>query len=178
MVAVPNKEEQNMRVEEVKGELVIVDFDEMEAYKIACKIEKDGIEFYQRLLSKLTPENDKAKKILSFLLNEEYEHLKFFEESLFRLRQKKEEDSEDEDILTSMDYGIFSAYQNIKELQAILDEPAKALRLGIAIEEKSIKFYECCRGHVTSGEVKQELAVIIDEEAKHKEVLADMVSHM
>lgn len=160
-----------MRIEEVKGELAIVDFDEIEAYKIASKIEKDGIEFYQKLLKKLGAEDEKCEKIISFLIDEERAHLKFFEESLFRLRQKSPEltDNDEDDILTSMDYGIF---------KGIAQNPHEALRSAISIEEKSVKFYTCCKGHVQSAQAKQELQVIIDEEMKHREVLRDMLNHL
>lgn len=160
-----------MRIEEKEGRLTVVDFNEIDAYKIASKVEKDGIEFYQELLKKLGTEDEKCKKIISFLIDEERAHLKFFEESLFRLRQKSPEfaDNDEEDILYSMDYGIF---------KGIAHEPHQALKSAIAIEDKSIKFYECCKGHVQAAQAKQELQVIIDEEMKHREVLLDMLNHL
>lgn len=165
-----------MRIEEKGTELVIVDFDEIEAYKIAEKIEKDGIEFYQKLLDTVT--SPKSKEILNYLLKEEYAHLKFFGESIFRLRSKKEETSEDEDVLNSMDYGIFCLYENLDELKNILNNPKKAVRLGIVIEDKSTKFYESCKAHIESQAAKKELDVVIDEESKHRQMLEDMLNHL
>lgn len=160
-----------MRIEEKDGKLAIVDFNEIEAYKIALKIEKDGIDFYQKLLNKLGAENGKCRKIISFLIDEERAHLKFFEESLFRLRQKSPQasDNDEEDILSSMDYGIF---------KGAAQDPHEALRSAIAIEGASIRFYACCKSHVQAAQAKQELQVIIDEEAKHREVLVDMLNHL
>ena len=40
-----------MRIEEREGEIVISSFNELEAYKIATKIEKDGIDFYAKLIN-------------------------------------------------------------------------------------------------------------------------------
>ncbi len=42
-----------MKIEEREGKLVIVDFNELEAYKVASKIEKDGIRFYDNLIQKI-----------------------------------------------------------------------------------------------------------------------------
>jgi len=160
-----------MRIEEKDGNLAIVDFDEVEAYKIARKIEKDGIEFYRRLLAKTT--QAKAKDALKFLLEEEKGHLEFFEDRLQELEQKAGELTEDDDLLGSLDYGIFWPYQNIEELENIVDDPRKALKLGLVIEDKSLKFYQSCQGKVTSPEVREEIANIIREESRHKKILED-----
>lgn len=36
-----------MKVEEKNNKLVITDFNEIDAYKIAYKVEKDGLDFYK-----------------------------------------------------------------------------------------------------------------------------------
>jgi len=161
-----------MHIEEKDGSLVIVDFNELGAYKIACKIEKDGIDFYKKLSGKIT--QDKPKEILTFLLNEEKKHIKLFEELLFKMRQKKEDGFEEDDLLGTIDYGIFQPYQDSKELENILDNPKKALKLGLIIEDKSIKFYESCRDHVSVEETKKEISNIIQEERRHKQLLEDI----
>ena len=163
-------------VEEESGNLVITDFDEMEAYRIACKIEEDGIEFYKRLADKIII--DKTKQIIAFLLSQEEKHLKFFLECLSRLREKKEDLSEEIDLLSSMDYGIFQPYQSIAELDNILNQPRRALKLGIVIENNSIKFYAACKNNISSQEAKKRVALIILEETKHREILEDALNHL
>ncbi len=162
-----------MKVEDKKDKLVIVDFDEFEAYRIACKIEEDGLRFYEKFANRA--EDAGVTETLKFLLGEERKHLKFFEDSLSHLRQDKEDSAEDNDLLTSMDFGIFQPYQSITELEDILDDVPKALRLGVAIEDKSIKFYQACRQNVSADKAKSELDFVIEEEKKHKELLDNLL---
>jgi rubrerythrin len=166
---------ENMRIEEKNGELVIVDFNEVDTYRIACKIEEDGIHFYKKLLKRL--KSDKVCETLKFLLKEEAEHLKLLEESLFDAEEKREDEYEygEDDLLTSIDYGIFRPYENINEFEKILDDPKKALKLGVVIEEKSIKFYELCRSEVSDPKAKENLSEIIGEEKMHKKILEEMM---
>ncbi len=43
-----------MKIADQAGKLVITDFNEEEAYKIACNIEREGIRFYKKLMDKQT----------------------------------------------------------------------------------------------------------------------------
>ena len=165
-----------MRIEEKDGELVITDFNEVEAYKIACKIEKDGIEFYAKISGRV--KDDKIKRTLSFLLNEEKKHLKFFEGQFFKVREREGDSSEEDDLLSSIDYGIFQPYQGVNGLEDVLKNPPRALRLGLILEDKSIKFYEHCRDSVSKEETKQEIAKILEEEQSHKQMLEDIVNNL
>jgi rubrerythrin len=155
-----------MKIEAQGDKLVVVDFDVFDALRISCKIERDGMEFYQQLASSVAKQD--VKETLELLLGEEKKHLAFFEDSLQRLRDKKEDAGEEDDLLTTMDYGIFSSYPNATELEQILNDMQKAMRLGIAIENKSIQFYEACREKVSDSGTKEGLAHIIAEEKKHK----------
>ena len=161
-----------MRIEEKGGDLVIVDFNEFEAFKIARRIETDGIHFYQKLLERSSDE--KVKETLPFLLDEEKGHQLQFEKLLSELEQKKEDEFEEEGLLSGFDYGIFQPYQDIDQLDKILDTPSKALKLGFIVEDKTIKFYEVCKEHVMSDETKKAFDRIIEEEKKHKSLLEDM----
>ena len=158
-----------MKIQEIGGKLTVSDFDEFDAARIACKIEKDGILFYARLKEGISDAG--IKKSVEFLIDEEKKHLSFFEDTLDGLRQKKEDAHEDDDLLPSMDFGVFEPYQSIAELENIVTTPAKALRLGMAIEDKSIQFYDACRTLVSDADAKKGLAGIIAEEKKHKALL-------
>ncbi|MEW6008774.1 MAG: ferritin family protein [Candidatus Omnitrophota bacterium] len=162
-----------MKIEEKNGKLSIVDFDEIEAYKIASKIEQDGIDFYKSLAAKA--DSQQTKETLNFLIEEEKKHLKFFQNCLFPLRQDKGDLFEEDDLFKVMDYGIFIA-KNSEELKAIISKPKKALEFGLAIEDKSIKFYSSCRDFVGSSASKQEISKIIREEEKHKLLLQDLLN--
>ena len=165
-----------MRIEEKNGNLVITDFNELEAFKIASKIEKDGIHFYEKLAGRVT--SMRVRDTLNVLATQERDHLEFFEGELFKLRERQDDRFEEDDLLTSIDYGIFQPYQGIGELEKALDAPRKALRMGIIIEEKSIRFYESCRDRVSSRGTKEGLVRIIEEEREHKRLLEDMLDNL
>ncbi len=66
--------------EEMKDEMmhkVEATSDELEAFKIAMQMEKEGIEFYKKLLSEATSE--KEKTLLNTLIKEEEQHFDIFE---------------------------------------------------------------------------------------------------
>lgn len=155
-----------MKIQEKGGKFVIVDFNELEAYKIAIKIEKDGIDFYKKIFVNMQSKEIKEK--LEFLLNEEREHLKFFEECLFNAGQHIEDGFQEDDLLNYMDYGIFKPLKDLKKMAKKIDDIKKALRLGIAVEEKSIRFYEFCRDKVSLSGTKDELKNIIAQEKQHR----------
>jgi len=163
-----------MKIEEKGGNFVITDFDEFEVYRIACRIEKDGIDFYRRLSG--ATGDIKTKEALEFLLSEESKHLGFFEDCLTQMRQKGEDPSEDNDLIEAMEYGVFQPYQQMSKLESVVKDPAKAMRLGIAIEDKSIKFYSACREKVSSAETRGGLKKIIEEEEKHRELFTSIVN--
>ncbi|MDD5154964.1 MAG: ferritin family protein, partial [Candidatus Omnitrophica bacterium] len=73
-----------MKIQDKKDKLVIVDFDEFEAYRIACRIEEEGLQFYGKLAGSVG--DPKIAQTLNFLIGEEKNHLRFLEVSLSGLR--------------------------------------------------------------------------------------------
>ncbi|MGE5197585.1 MAG: ferritin family protein [Deltaproteobacteria bacterium] len=116
-----------------------------------------------------------VREILIFMLEEERKHLRFFDGLLDELRRDKEDIGEDDDLLTSMDFGIFKPYQGLKKSGGMIEDASKALGLGIAVEEGSIKFYQACKENVSSEDTRQELENIIAEEKKHKALFETML---
>lgn len=161
-----------MKIEEKADKLIITDFSDLEAYKIAVTIEKNGIFFYEKLAAQQIGEKD--KETILFLLGEERKHLKFFETLLNKVRSEKES-NEDEDLLESFDYGIFWPYENMEDVPGIVQDKAKALKLAALVENKSVEFYSKCRENVSAQETKRELEKIIEEEKKHKALFAAML---
>ncbi|UCG35746.1 MAG: ferritin family protein [Candidatus Omnitrophota bacterium] len=162
-----------MKIELKHGQFVITDFNEFEAYRIASKIEKDGMRFYSKLFE--CAKDAATKKALEFLIVEEKKHLNFFEDCIDKLRQVKEDTTEESDLLTTMDFGIFEPYQNMVEACKIVDDKKKAFNLGILVEERSVSFYETCKKHVSSSETKEALDNIIADEKQHKKELEKML---
>lgn len=158
-----------MKIEEKNGALVITDFNEFDAYRIAVAIEKDGMELYEKLLAlDLKPA---VRETLKFLKSQEGHHISIFEELLQQLRDAGEDTSEDNDLLTSMNFGIFEPYQSMEGLQDALTDIDKAVRLGLLFEKKSIAFYQACKEKVSSTQAAGELTAIIKEEQRHKALL-------
>ncbi|MFH1771729.1 MAG: ferritin family protein [Candidatus Omnitrophota bacterium] len=162
-----------MKIDDTPKGFIITDFNELDAYSIACKIEKDGIWFYSRLIDKI--DNKEAKKTLNFLIDEERKHLAFFENRLFEIRARSREDDKNKDLLGSIDYKIFYPYKDMKYLEVEIDKGIIALGLGLIVEDKSIKFYKACKNAVSSQKTKEELQNIIEEEDRHKYFLQSML---
>jgi len=165
-----------VKVEQWHDKLVVTDFDEFDACRIASKIEKDGIWFYEKLAQAV--KKPEVRETLNFLVQEEKRHIDFFENELQRLRSSGEDKNEDDDLLTSMDFKIFEPYQEIKDLPKFLENISNALRLGMAIEDNSVRFYQACEEKVSGYLAKQELIKIIGEEKKHKKIFEDMLRSM
>jgi len=155
-----------MRIEEKEGKLIITDFDELEAYEIASAIEKEGIRFYTELKNQQKDNN--VKEMLEFMVQDEKNHLKFFESARIDLEAKLERPDEDNDLAGSMNFGIFQPYKSIENLNDVINDNKKALKLGLVSEKKAINFYHECKNRVSSQETKKELEKIIFEERKHK----------
>jgi len=163
-----------MRIEEKEGRLVIVDFNELEAYKIADKIERDGIEFYTKLAQEA--DDEKLRSTLELMAGQERDHLKSFHERLEEIREERGDAFEEDDLLNYFDYGIFQPYRSMAELEKAIDSPRRALRLGIIVEDKSINFYSSCLGKIQSRNARKELSRILDEERRHKKTLEEMLA--
>jgi rubrerythrin len=166
-----------MRIEEKNGRFVIVDFQEIEAYKIALKIEEDGIEFYKNLLLYLGSQKS-LKENIDFLLGEELRHRKFFEKAIFDLRKIQEDLSEDNDLLNTLDYGIFKSYQGISDWNTVLKDPDQAIKFGLDIENNSLRFYDSCKMQIKDESSRKHLGLIIEEELRHKQILEDILSNL
>ena len=165
-----------MKIEEKNGEFIITDFNEAEAYKIASKIEQDGIDFYTKILDEATEPAVKEK--ISYLLNEEKKHLKFFQERLFEVSEDKADGFEEDNLLGYMEYEVFKPFLDAKDLPENIKDARKALNLGIIAENSSINFYLSLRDKATSSETKDELAVIIEEEKSHRELFEQLLNQI
>ena len=163
-----------MKITEKNGSLSIADFDEVDAYKIACRIEKDGIGFYSRLSQ--GQKDKKAKEAIDFLITEEQKHLNLFEKFVADVRARLDkEKNENEDLLASIDYGIFWPYQNMKNLDELMQDVRLAFKLAVLVEDKSISFYKLCAEQVSVPDVKAELLKIVEEEDKHKKLFMKLL---
>ena len=158
-----------MKIKDNGEEIQIYDFNVLEAFKIARKLEREGISFYKKLTE--AAKDPKVKEVLKYLLDEEEEHLQIFE----RMIEGEDPDSLDdsgEDVTDIVETGVFAMPDNNEELTADMD---KALELGITIERKSLAFYLEVLKHTESEEGKNALKKVIGEEEKHWEELKRLV---
>lgn len=107
-----------MKIVDQDGKLVVTDFNEEEAYQIACNIEKEGIRFYKKLKTKQT--DAKVREMLDFMINDEEKHLKFFESARNELQKQMDVEVEANDLIMSMDFGIFQPYESIEIWRRLL----------------------------------------------------------
>ena len=163
-----------MKIADRGGRLTITDFNEIEAYKIARKIERDGVNFYRKFSESV--KDASTKETLEFLIKEEDRHIRTFEALLFGLIDTREDTTEEEDLLEGIDYGIFRPYNDSKELESLLSEPSRAIKLAVILEGRSIDFYESCKQAVSSPQTKKEIAKIIEEEKRHKRLFEEILS--
>ncbi len=162
-----------MKIEIVGSEFVITDFNEVEAWKIACKMEKDGIDFYHMLLGAV--HDPDAKLVFEFMLDEEKLHLQSFMNKLEEMRQVPGEEFEDDNLLSCLEYCDFWAFIDAKSADKVITDVTIALEVGIKTEEDAIRFYETCLQHVASDGTKDALLQIIIEEKAHKNKLEAML---
>jgi len=157
-----------MKIKDNGEEIQIYDFNAVEAYKIARKLEKEGISFYKKLIGSV--KDPKVKEILIYLLGEERDHLQLFEKMLEREDPEALDDS-GENILDILDTKVFNLSKN-EEVTTDFDE---ALQLGITIEKRSLAFFLEMLKHTESEEGKNGLKKIIEEEKKHWDELKKLI---
>ena len=164
-----------MKITQKGDEFVITDFNEIEAYRIARKIEEDGLRFYEGIMSEV--DNEAVKDKIRILMSEERKHLRFFDDHLYKL-DPNAADFEGDNILNYMDYGIFEPYKDIEGLGKKLDDVKMALKLGIKVEDNSVKFYQSALDRVASEGAKEGLKDIIEEEKKHKQLFESILEEV
>ena len=153
-----------MKVKDTGEGIQIYDFNNVEALKIARKLEREGIKFYGRLLE--IAEDPKVKEALHYLRDQEEDHLRIFEKLLEREDDEALDDDGD-DLLESVADGVFLLPRE-QDLAADFDS---ALELGITIEKRSLAFYLEVVKYTESEEGKNTIKKIIAEERKHWEEL-------
>ena len=163
-----SREEGFMKIKNTGEEIQIYDFNAKEAFKVAIKLESEGISFYKKILD--IAKDPKVKEVLSYLLEEENDHLQLFEKMMEREDPEALDDS-GEDILDIVDTDVFNLPKDVP----LADDLDKALQLGINIEKRSLAFYLEIMKHTKSEEGSNALKKIIDEERKHWDELKRLI---
>lgn len=128
-----------MKVDFSGDEIKIYDFDELEAYRVARKLERDGVYYYTRMKEEvLKPE---IREVVEMLISDERRHLGLFEEKVEELCHEQDVVDEDETLADIVDSGVMDVLADSEQVGNILCNPQEALRLGISVEKRSIAFY-------------------------------------
>ncbi len=146
------------------GIISISGFSPVQAYKIAVKMERDGIVFYRGLLESV--KDQEAKGELDFLIKEEEGHLNSFQGLLSKEREQVGDAFEEDDVVDYIKSRVFDA--SLKKVKlSQMEHRHTALEEAMNMERRSIVFYEACLSESKDEKAKPAFRAIIEEEKKH-----------
>lgn len=141
-----------------------------EIFSIAVKIEENGERFYREALAGST--EPALKELFQWLADEEARHKNYFLEiktSLNALNGAPWDAQMGEAILQSVVKDRMFSLEEV-QVNSIKDEN-DLIRVGLELEEDSIKFYEIIVSFLDDAETVKHINEIIKEERKHAEYL-------
>lgn len=162
-----------MKVDFSGDEIKIYDFNELEAYRIARKLEADGIYYYSRMRDEIL--KPKIVEVIELLIRDERNHLNVFEEKVEILAGKMGVVDDGETLADIVDARVFDVLQDSERVADILCTPQEAVRLGIEVEKRSIMFYNQLLSNTKDKEGKTALQELIREEQDHLKKLQGLL---
>lgn len=154
------------------GIIAISDFSPVQAYKIAVKMERDGIVFYRGLLE--SAKDQDAKNELDFLIKEEESHLNSFEALLSKEKEEAGDAFEEDDVVDYIKSRVFDASLKKAKLSE-MEHRHTALEEAMNMERRSIVFYEACLSESKDEKSNSAFRAIIEEEKKHLSKFAQLL---
>lgn len=154
------------------GEIVIADFSSSQAFKIAIRMEKDGIAFYRDLQGKV--KDQETMREISFLIQQEQEHLKTFQARLEEEKALVDDDFEEDDIVSFINSKVFDPGLEGACARA-MDHRHTALEEAMAMERRSMAFYEGCYKNASAQEAKDAFEKIWREEKSHLKKFGELL---
>lgn len=162
-----------MRVQIDKtGNIKIFDFNPVQAYKVAVRMEDESIRFYNDLSGKVR--DPEARKDVEFLAGQERDHLKTFQSLLIYVKKGESDGFEEDDLAESISSNIFDTSKE-KESAEKMDHRHTGFEEAMNMERRSIVFYEGCRENSTTPKARGAFEKIIREERKHLEKFAGLL---
>lgn len=158
-------------------------FNDLEALRVAIKIERRGERFYNLAADKLSDENEEAAAMLKRLAREEVKHAEVFQ-NLYDEAFKNKDDFDDtylfepevaayfNNIVSSL---VFPSDERQDELIADIDGVEDAIRLGIQAEKDSILFYTEMIAESKYEEAKKVFKKLLTQEKRHLQELQDLL---
>jgi rubrerythrin len=143
-----------------------------DVFEMAAIVEQGGYDFYDRLQARAA--NQRVKKELEFLRDEEAAHKTFFLEQL-RLLGRTPRGTVGPELQAILDREFIQPLQGLFSSSDV-DDNFKTLGFGMTLEQKSIDLYAKMKTAV-SDEQKTGLERIIAEEEGHRRRLQLMRAH-
>ena len=162
-----------MKVDFSGDEIEIYDFDELEACRIARKLERDGVYYYSRMKEEVL--QPKIREVVEMLIADERRHLKLFETKVEELCHERDVVDEDETLADIIDSGVMDIMKDSARVSDILCNPQEALRLGISAEKRSIAFYGEILQATRDKAGKAAIEELIKEEEDHLSKLTGLL---
>lgn len=159
-----------MKIEYKGDEIIISDFKPVEAYKIARKLEVEGIGFYDQFLSASAANSENTRRAIEALISEEKKHFALFNQKVEELAGP----FEDESAVDAIDTNVFGTYGEPADLISIVKDRRKSLQIGMLFEKRSINFFKICLEKTTDASTKSAFENIIKEEEKHFQTLKEL----
>ena len=153
-----------MKVDFSNDEIKIYDFDELEAYQVARKLERDGAYYYSRLREEAP--NPEIREVIDMLISDEKEHLRLFEEKIEELCRERKVIDEEDTLADIVDSRVMDILKDSAMIANILCDTQEALRVGISAEKRSIAFYEHLLQNTRNGPGRAALGQSVDTRYK------------
>jgi len=171
--AFPSLKELAMRVDiDKNGTIVIFDFSPVQVFKVAVRMEEDGIRFYEDLAKKV--KDQEARHEVGFLIQEEREHLKTFQKYLDAVKSGADDAFEEDDIVQYVSSKVFDTSQELQEASR-MDHRHTAVEEALNMERRSIVFYEACLSRTSDPRAKGAFAKILSEEREHLKKFGELL---
>jgi rubrerythrin len=133
----------------------------------AIQMEKDGIDFYEKLSEKV-PYASGKKMILSFA-DDERKHLRILDEIFSNVTSIHIEEYLTESPPREKVKTVFDGAEEKIDTVSITDE-LSALKLAMDMEEKSYRLYEEARDIETNSNLKKLWTRLVEEEKRHYDI--------
>ncbi|MDX9719279.1 MAG: ferritin family protein [Myxococcota bacterium] len=153
-------------------------YSEVELVDIAKQIERCGEAFYEQAIKH--SKNPKIKALFEFLLKEEGEHAKAFEEMLASVRYAGEwrtDPNYQAYLRTVVETRVFPTPEAARKLVDDLGNEIDAIRFAISFEKDTVLFFHDLRRMVREEDVPV-IERLIAEEQNHLRVLGEMLHEL
>jgi len=148
-------------------------FTASEVVQIGIRIEENGRDFYNTLISQ--SKNNRAKEVFKFLASEEKKHIKVFQGILEKTQEYEPQGLDSDKYFTYMNSlaaeHIFTGKDKGSEIAKSIKTDKEAVQKGIGFEEDSIVFYEGMKKVVPDFDLKVIDELITQEQSHLKQLL-------